>query len=70
MFYRGQVQQRFRCEQTGHLSRECPLKTSHGFLPSRIRGPTTVQPSGSSNLVTRSNDGSLAAGSTIFKPLS
>ena len=24
--YRGQVQQRFRCEQTGHLSRECPLK--------------------------------------------
>ena len=45
------------------------LKKSHGFLPSRIRGPTTVQPSGSSNLVTRSNDGSLAAGSNIVQPL-
>ena len=45
VFYRGQVQQCFRCEQTGHLSRECPLKKSHGVLPSRIRGPTTVQPS-------------------------
>ena len=67
VFYRGQLQQRFRCEQTGHLSRECPLKNLHGFLPSRIRGPTTVQPSGSSNLVTRSNDGSLAAGSTIVQ---
>ena len=26
VFYRGQVQQCFRCEQTGHLSRNCPRK--------------------------------------------
>ena len=26
VFYRGQVQQCFRCEQTGHLSRNCPHK--------------------------------------------
>jgi hypothetical protein len=28
MFYRGQVQQCFRCEQTGHLSKSCPFKKS------------------------------------------
>ena len=65
VLYRGQVQQCFRCEQTGHLSREYPLKKSHGVLPSRIRGPTTVQPS---DLVTRSNDGSLTACSNVVQP--
>ena len=34
VFYRGQVQQCFRCEQTGHLSWNCPLKTSARLLQS------------------------------------
>ena len=28
VFYRGQVQQCFRCEQIGHLSKSCPFKKS------------------------------------------
>ena len=28
VFYRGQISQCFRCEQTGHLARNCPMKKS------------------------------------------
>ena len=44
VFYRGQVQQCFRCEQTGHLSRDCPFKRSGVHNAPRIIGPTTVIP--------------------------
>ena len=36
VFYRGQVQQCFRCEQTGHLSKSCPLKKSVAPPAARI----------------------------------
>ena len=44
VFYRGQVQQCFRCEQTGHLSRDCRFKRSGVHNAPRIIGPTTVIP--------------------------
>ena len=42
VFYRGQVQQCFRCEQTGHLSKNCPFKASSGVPPARIVGEPVV----------------------------
>ena len=42
VFYRGQVQQCFRCEQTGHLSKDCPFKKSSGVPPARIVGEPVV----------------------------
>ena len=44
VFYRGQVQQCFRCEQTGHLSKNCPFKKSSVAQPTRITGDTVVVP--------------------------
>ena len=72
VFYRGQVQQCFRCEQTGHLSRDCPLKASRGVPPSGISGPHMAQPSDlvtqppvDSDLVTQPPVDSLAPGSLV-----
>lgn len=43
VFYRGQVQQCYRCEQTGHFSKNCPFRRN---LPadasSRITGPSVL----------------------------
>jgi hypothetical protein len=44
VFYRGQVQQCFRCEQTGHLSKDCPFKRSGGAPAARIVGEQVVIP--------------------------
>ena len=41
VYYREQIQQCFRCEQTGHLSKLCPFKMSSGVPPPRIVGVTT-----------------------------
>ena len=43
VFYRGQVQQCYRCEQTGHLSKNCPFRrTSPADVPTRITGPSAA----------------------------
>jgi hypothetical protein len=44
VFYRGQIQQCFRCEQTGHLSKSCPFKRSSGVPAVRIVGDPVVVP--------------------------
>ena len=44
VFYRGQVQQCFRCEQTGHLSKSCPFKKSSGAPPPGITGDSVITP--------------------------
>ena len=41
VFYRGQIQQCFRCEQIGHMSRNCPFRRN--TVPaSRIVGPAVL----------------------------
>jgi hypothetical protein len=60
VFYRGQVQQCFRCEQTGHISKSCPFKKSAGSQPALITGATTVVPTES--MVTDAPGGSTPAG--------
>lgn len=42
VFYRGQVQQCFRCDQTGHISKNCPRKKSADSQPPVIVGPTEM----------------------------
>lgn len=42
VFYRGQVQQCFRCEQTGHISRNCPQKKSGTQDLPTFDGPTEM----------------------------
>ena len=43
VFYRGQPQQCFRCEQVGHLSRHCPFRRNLPTeVPSRIIGPHAI----------------------------
>ena len=41
VFYRGEVQQCFRCKQTGHMSRNCPFRRNTVASP-RIIGPPAV----------------------------
>jgi hypothetical protein len=43
-FYRGQIQQCFRCEQTGHISKHCPFKKSGGAPGAVIVGDPVVRP--------------------------
>lgn len=43
VFYRGQVQQCFRCEQTGHLSKNCPRKKTGTPQAPDIVGPTEME---------------------------
>ena len=42
VFYRGQVQQCFRCEQTGHISKDCPFKKARTAPTARIVGETEM----------------------------
>ena len=43
VFYRGQPQQCFRCEQVGHLSRHCPFRRNLSTeVPPRIIGPNAI----------------------------
>lgn len=42
VFYRGQVQQCFRCEQTGHISKHCPKKKQPPEQPPAIVGPVAM----------------------------
>ena len=51
VFYRGQVQQCFRCEQTGHLSKSCPFKKSVAPPVDRIIGAPVVTPADISDVV-------------------
>jgi hypothetical protein len=60
VFYRGQVQQCFRCEQTGHISKFCPFKKSAGSQPALITGATTVVPT--ETMATDAPGGSTPAG--------
>lgn len=42
VFYRGQVQQCFRCEQTGHLSKNCPRKLNAPVSQPTFSGPVEM----------------------------
>ena len=47
VFYRGQIPQCFRCEQTGHLARHCPLKKSTSATVSSATVPISTSAPGS-----------------------
>jgi hypothetical protein len=61
VFYRGQVQQCFRCEQTGHQSKDSPFKKSRGVPPAQIVGDTIVRPSTPTGAATTNPVGSVPA---------
>ena len=61
VFYRGQISQCFKCEQTGHLARNCPMKKSTSATVSSVpvttsatvwSAPVTTVPTATSTITT------------------
>ena len=69
VFYRGQVPQCFRCEQTGHLSRHCPRKKSSVPVTSTVTTSVPAVTSGPVPPVSSTISSTISTSATVSLPI-